>query len=117
MITQTDLDQWFEGQFTYTLHRPTRVHFTRNKTTVKSIDEQWHADLCDMQSKAKHNDGYTFILTRIDCKYALAESLQQKMVDEIIEALERILASGRKTKRLQLDRGSKFTNKKLQLFL
>ena len=56
-ITQTDVDRWFEGQLTYTLHRPTHIHFTRNKTIVKSIDDQWQADLCDMQSKAKHNDG------------------------------------------------------------
>ena len=118
-ITQTDVDRWFEGQLTYTLHRPTRIHFTRNKTIVKSIDDQWQADLCDMQSKAKHNDGNTFILTCIDCfsKYAWAESLQQKTADEIIKALERILASGRKPKRLQSDRGSEFTNKKVQLFL
>jgi hypothetical protein len=63
---------------------------------VKSIDDQWQANLCDMQSKAKQNDGKTFILTCIDCfsKHAWAESLQQKTADEIIKALERILDSG-----------------------
>ena len=78
-ITQTDVDHWFEGKLTCTLHRPTCIHFTRNKTIVKSIYDQWQADLWDMQSKAKHNDGNTFILTYIDCfsKYAWAESLQQ----------------------------------------
>ena len=95
-ITKTDVDKWFEGQLSYTLHKPTRVHFTRNKTIVKSIDDQWQADLCDMQSKASHNDGKTFILTCIDCfsKHAWAESLQQKTADEIIKALERILDIG-----------------------
>ena len=88
-ITQTDVDRWFEGQLTYTLHRPTRIHFTHNKTIVKSIADQWQADLCDTQSKVKHNDGNTFILTCIDCfsKYAWAESQQQKTADEIIKAL------------------------------
>ena len=118
-ITKNDVDRWFEGQLTYTLHRPTRVHFTRNKTIVKYIDEQWQADLCDMQSKAKYNDGKTFILTCIDCfsKYAWAESLENKTADEIIKALERILASGRKPKRFQSDSGSEFKNKKVQSFL
>ena len=118
-ITQADVDQWFEGQLSYTLHKPTRIHFARNKTIVKSIDDQWQADLCDMQSKAKQNDGKTFILTCIDCfsKHAWAESLQQKTADEIIKALERILDSGRKPKRFQSDRGSEFTNKKVQAFL
>ena len=57
-ITQADVDRWFEGQLSYTLHKPTRIHFARNKTIVKSIDDQWQADMYNMQSKAKHhNDG------------------------------------------------------------
>ena len=50
-------------------------------------------------------------------KHAWAESLQQKTADEIVKALERILDSGRKPKRFQSDRGSAFTNKKVQAFL
>ena len=40
-ITKTDVDKWFEGQLSYTLHKPTRIHFKRNKTIIKSIDDQW----------------------------------------------------------------------------
>ena len=118
-ITRADVDRWFEDQLTYTLHKPVRVRFARNKTIVKSIDDQWQADLCDMQSKSRKNDGNTFILTCIDCfsKYAWAESLQQKTADDIIAAMERIFASGRKPKRLQTDKGSEFTNVKVQAFL
>ena len=117
-ITRADVDRWFEEQLTYTLHKPVRVQFARNKTIVKSIDDQWQADLCDMQSKSRENDGNTFILTCIDCfsKYAWAESLQQKTADDIIAAMERIFASGRKPKRLQTDKGSEFTNVKVQAF-
>ena len=118
-IKRTDVDRWFEEQLSHTLHKPTRVRFTRNKTIVKSIDDQWQADLCDMQSKSRDNDGNNFILTCIDCfsKYAWAETLKQKTADEIIKAMERIFASGRKPKRLQTDKGSEFTNKKVQTFL
>ena len=66
-ITRADVDRWFEEQLAYTLHKPARVRFVRNKTIVKSIDDQWQADLCDMQSKSRKNDGKTFILTCIDC--------------------------------------------------
>ena len=118
-IKRADIDRWFEDQLTHTLHRPTRVRFIRNKTVVKSIDDQWQVDLCDMQSKSRDNDGNTFILTCIDCfsKYAWAEPLKQKTADEIIKAMERIFADGRKPKRLQTDKGSEFTNKKVQTFL
>ena len=118
-ITRAEVDRWFEEQLTYTLHKPIRTRFTRNKTIVKSIDDQWQADLCDMKSKSNDNDGNTFILTCIDCfsKYAWAESLQTKSADDIIKAMERIFASGRKPKRLQTDKGSEFINVKVQAFL
>ena len=35
-ITKTDVDKWFEGQLSYTLHKPTCIHFTGNKTIVTS---------------------------------------------------------------------------------
>lgn len=118
-ITRADVDRWFEEQLTYTLHKPARVRFRRAKTIVKSIDDQWQADLCDMQSKVDDNDGKTFILTCIDCfsKYAWAESLQDKTADEIVKAMTRIFAGGRKPKRLQTDKGSEFINAKVQAFL
>ena len=118
-ITRRNVDDWFEEQLTYTLHKPVRLRFTRNKTIVKAIDDQWQADLCDMQTRASVNDGHTFILTCIDCfsKYAWAEPLQRKTGDDIITAMERIFASGRTPKRLQTDKGSEFMNVKVQAFL
>ena len=93
--------------------------FARNKTIVKSIDDQWKADLCDIQSTRKQNNVKAFILRCIDCfsKHAWAESPQQKTAAEIIKASEKILDSGRKLKRIQPDCGSDFTNKKVQAFL
>ena len=43
-ITRADVDRWFEEQLAYTLHKPACVRFARNKTIVKSIDDQWQAD-------------------------------------------------------------------------
>ena len=51
-ITRRDVNDWFSKQRTYTLHKPTRYNFKRNKTIVMSIDEQWQADLCDMSHKS-----------------------------------------------------------------
>ena len=118
-ITRADVDRWFEDQVAYTLHKPSRLRFARNKTIVKAIDDQWQADLCDMQSRARANDGYRYILTCIDCfsKYAWAEPLHDKTGEEIVAAMTRIFASGRKPRRLQTDKGSEFVNVKVQVFL
>ena len=84
------------------------------------IDEQWQADLCDMTSRAKDNDGFTFLLTMIDCfsKFAWVEPLLNKSGAEILKALKRVLKrSGRAPRRLQTDKGSEFVNKQVQRFL
>ena len=120
-ITRRDVGDWFADQLTYTLHKPVRYSFRRNKTIVMRIDDQWQADLCDMSSRASDNDGYTFLLTIIDCfsKFAWAEALQNKSGDEILTAFQRILKRSypRKPKRLQTDKGSEFLNVKVQRFL
>ena len=119
-ITRRDVNEWFSTQRTYTLHKPARYNFKRNKTIVMSIDEQWQADLCDMSSRAKENDGFTFLLTIIDCfsKFAWAEPLMNKSGDEILKALKRVLKqSGRAPRRLQTDKGSEFINAQVQRFL
>ena len=119
-IKRRDVDQWFRGQLTATLHKPSRTSFARNQVIVMSIDDQWQADLCDMSSIAEVNDGYTFILTCIDCfsKYAWAIPLKSKHATEILRAFKEILGkSGRKPKRLQTDKGKEFLNQKVQSFL
>ena len=60
------------GQDTYTLHKPARRNFKRNRVIVGGIDEQWQMDLADMQSLKEYNDGYGYLLVCIDVfsKYA-----------------------------------------------
>ena len=119
-LTRRDVNSWFDKQLTYTLHKPMRHSFTRNPTIVMSIDDQWQADLVDMSSRAKDNDGYTFLLTVIDCfsKYAWVEPVPRKTGTEILNALKRIIVvGGRNPKRLQTDDGKEFTNSLVQSFL
>ena len=118
-LKRNEVERWFQRQLTATLHKPVRLRFPTNKVIVMSIDDQWQCDLADMSSKAEYNDGYTFILTCIDCfsKYAWAIPIINKQADSIIEALNVIFKSGRKPKRLQTDKGTEFLNRKVQTFL
>ena len=73
-----------------------------------------------MSSRAKDNNGYTFLLTVIDCfsKFGWAEPLHNKSGQEILDAFKIILKrDGRKPKRLQTDKGSEFLNSKVQRLL
>ena len=57
---------WLESDLAYTLHKPARRRLSRNRVLVNGKDEQWQADLVDMQQEAEENDGYKYLLTVID---------------------------------------------------
>jgi len=57
-ITKQAVQKWLSQQPTYTMHKPARKKYSRNRVLVSSIDEQWQADLVDLQSLENHNDGY-----------------------------------------------------------
>ena len=118
-ISRRIVREWFDEQLTPSLHKPARYNFPRNKVIVVSIDDQWQVDLCDMISKGEFNDGYKYIMTVIDCfsKYSWARAIKNKGSDRIVEALTSIFDSGRMPKRIQSDKGSEFTNRKVQSFL
>ena len=65
-ITINVIKDWLSSQDAYTLHKDARRKFKRNKIIVSAIDEQWQVDLVDMNTLAKENKGYRYLLTCID---------------------------------------------------
>lgn len=118
-LKRHEIDDWFGKQLTSTLHKPIRHNFPRNKIIVFHIDEIWQMDLVDMSDKAHDNDGYTFILSCIDCfsKFAWAIPIKNKTGNSIVCAIQKILKSGRKCKRIHTDKGTEFLNTKVQQLL
>ena len=55
-----------QNQEAYSLQRPLRKHFQRNKVMVSGIDDQWSADLMDMVKFSEFNEGYKYVLVVID---------------------------------------------------
>jgi len=118
-ISRKYVKQWLENQNTYTIHKPSRKRYGRNKVLVSSIDEQWQADLVDLQSLEKHNEGYRYLLTCIDLfsKFAWAIPLKSKTSENVKNAFIYIFQTGRKPYKLQTDAGTEFINKEVQKFL
>ena len=111
--------RWLSSQLTYTLHKPVRHRFLKRSVKVNGIDEQWQADLVDMQFAEKQNDGFKYLLTVIDVlsKYAWVVPLKTKNGSDLVEAFQHIFKQGRIPKLLQTDAGTEFLNKKLQSYL
>ena len=55
---------------TYTLHKPVKKKFNRNKVIVTGIDEIWQIDLVDVAKIAKDNDNFKFLLECINPQLA-----------------------------------------------
>ena len=99
----------------YTLHKPRRRHFPTLPVLVGGLDDQWVADLVEVQPLAKHNRGIRYLLTVLDVlsKYAWVQPLKAKTG----VAFNKILKQGRQPNRLQTDRGTEFYNRTFQRWL
>jgi len=69
-----------ERDLAYTLHKPRRRHFLTLPVIVGGLDDQWVADLVEVQPLAKHNRGIRYLLTVLDVlsKYAWVQPLKAK---------------------------------------
>ena len=100
----------------YTLHKPRRRRFATLPVVVGGLDDQWAADLVEVQRLAKHNRGIRYLLTVVDVlsKYAWVQPLKTKTGVALVKAFEKIVRQGRHPKRLQTDRGKEFYNRTFQ---
>ena len=117
-ITLNRVKQWLLGELTYTLHKPIRKNFKRNRVFVESMNEQFQADLVDMNDFSRINKGYKYILTIIDVfsKYAFAVPIKNKTGNEVKSALVKIFRQ-RKPMKIQTDQGKEFKNRIVQNYL
>jgi Integrase core domain/Chromo (CHRromatin Organisation MOdifier) domain len=117
-VKRSDVKKWLSEELAYTLHKPVRYHFQRNRVVAFSKNEQWQADLADMRNISRNNNGYKYILTVIDVfsKYAYARPLKSKKPEDVIEAFQDIFKLDQPLS-LQTDRGLEFVNRKFNAFL
>ncbi|GFY04421.1 uncharacterized transposon-derived protein F54H12.3 [Trichonephila clavipes] len=114
--SKKDVKHWLSQKDAYTLHKPVRHKFQRNRVFVSDIDRQFQADLVDMQSLAEFNKGYKYLLTSTDLfsKFAWAVPLKDKFGKSVKSGLE-IIFKERKLKVLQTDAENKISHFKTQL--
>lgn len=118
-LTREQIKTWLRAQETYTLHKPMRKRFPRNRYVVSNMNHLWQVDLSDLRSLSQYNDDYKYILCVIDIfsKIAFVRALKNKNVNSIINAFQNIfLEYGNKPKHIQSDKGSEFIAKRVQHF-
>ena len=105
--------QVLERDVGYTLHKPRRRRFATLPVVVGGLDDQWAADLVEVQRLAKHNRGIRYLLTVVDVlsKYAWVQPLKTKTGVALVKAFEKIvrrtspqpIANGSRERILQSD--------------
>lgn len=111
---------WLQEQEVYTLHKPIRRKFNRERIIVSDIDVQWEADLVEMKGVSRINRDYAYLLTVIDVlsKFAWVVPLKNKQASSIVIAFERIFKnSERRPKQIRTDKGGEFVNAVFEKFL
>jgi len=107
VISKYKMKKWLQRQEAYSLHRPLRWEFKRNKLIITGIDDQWSADLMDMVKFAKYNDGYSYVLVVIDVfsRYLWLRPLKDKKGRSVAREMEYIFLEGRAPDRIRTDKG------------
>src|SRR5688500_15481928 len=79
-IRKVDIENFLQRHRTYTLHRQKRIKFKRARTIPAGYCTDLQVDLADMQSLARNNHGYKYILVGIDLlsKRVFAEPIKSK---------------------------------------
>ena len=75
--------KWLIQQNVYSLHKPIRHRFKKRRVIVSKIDDQWQADLVDMQKNKSQNKNFNYILTVIDIFSKFAWAIPIKIRLEI----------------------------------
>jgi hypothetical protein len=99
----------------YELHRPARKIFCRRHVVTRFRNELLQADLIDLQTHFKKNNGFKYILVVIDTytKFVWVEPLKNKTAKEVTKHMASVLKKVQ-PKLLQTDNGTEFYNKDFQ---
>lgn len=110
-LNPEQVQEWLSQQWTYSLHKPVKKKFQRRKYVSRGLNQQWQADLVEMQQYSRENQGYRYILTVIDIfsRFAYALPLKNKTGMEVANVLDKLFEN-QSPKYLQTDQGLEFYN-------
>ena len=94
------------------LHKPIRRKFRKRRIFASGVDAIWSADLVDMQSFSKTNNGYKYILMIIDVfsKFGWAIPLKTKTGLEVSKVFHDLWKTQPTPQKLWTDKGKEFYN-------
>lgn len=108
---------WLQNQDAYSLLRPVRYKFKRQRVITTGIDDLWDADLAEVSNISQHNDDMRYWLVVIDVfsRHLWVVPVKSKHHTQIVQAFKTIFQStNRRPKHLRTDKGTEFKNRAIQ---
>ena len=112
--TLKNIKAWLQDQDAYSLLRPTRYRFKRQRVVTSGIDDLWDADLADVSNLAQHNYNLKYWLVVIDVfsRKLWVVPVASKHHTHMVQAFKTLFtATNRRPKHLRTDKGTEFTNR------
>jgi transposase InsO family protein len=118
-VTYKQVREWLKRQEGYVRHKPPPRVFPRQKILMSSLDQQWDADIMDMQKCSRQNSGYRFLGVFIDIfsRYVWVIPMKTKKNEDMLRAIHKIFKTGRKPQYLRTDQGTEYMGKYVQHYL
>ena len=119
-VSINNVRNWLKHHDAYTLFKPVKYRFKRNRIVTTGLDYMWDADLADVGNLKEHNDGYSYLLIVIDVfsRYLWVQPVKTKNQKDMKEAFKVIFSNTtRKPARLRTDKGKEFISKHVQEYL
>ena len=109
-VKRSQVIDFLQSEDSYTLHKPVKKKFKRNRYIVNGIDDTFQIDLIDLSNISKYNDNYKYLFTCIDVfsKYSWVKPLKTKKAEESLKVFLEILSEGRKPSKIHADQGNEF---------
>ena len=98
----------------YTLHRRAFIGFPCRNVVTNGMDKKWQANLMDVSSHSKHNDGVNFLQAVIDVfsHKAFMRGIKTKRATDVVKAfMDIMMVSKRQPIKLQTDDGKEFVGR------
>ena len=89
-ISRSKIRQWLQDQDVYSLTKPIKRKFKRNRIVPTKRDSQWDMALADVSNLVKDNDGVKFLLVVIDLfsRYLWVHPLKGKTYQDVLNGLK-----------------------------
>jgi hypothetical protein len=112
--------QWLNNVDAYSLFKPVRYRFKRDRVVTSGIDDLWDVDLADVSNISDENEKNKYLLIAVDVfsRFLWIEPIKTKTKQSVKNAfVEMFKKTTRRPEKIRSDKGREFNNELVRDYL